>query len=127
MSNLNNKIINKVYLYEAKRTFGQIIFIVFLLLFSLAVFLLIGSIIKSILIEQNTFDFFEILSQNIEVIRKFLVDDFFVFLAEIPKTLIFIFLSFFILLIYLIFRIVKNFKKNKNKVKSIINFWSKKI
>lgn len=127
MNNLNNKIINKVYSYETKRTFGQIIFIVFLSLFSLTAFLLIGSIIKSILIEQNTFDFFEILNQNIEVIRKFLLDDLFVFFAEMPKALIFIFLSFFILLIYIIFCIVKNFKKNKNKVKSIINFWRKKI
>ncbi len=127
MKELNKKIINKVYSFEAKRTLEQIFLRLFLGLFFLLSLLFFGSIIRSILIQQESFDLLLILSQDMEVVRKFLIDDLFIFFNELPKTLLLFFLAALILLFLLIWSMIKNYKKNSNKLRSIISFWKKKI
>lgn len=127
MESLDQKIISKIYSYETKKTFTRIILWVFLAIFFLILSVFLGTVIWGLLIEQESFDFLAILNQDIEVIEKFLVDNLFVFFAEIPKTLIIVFIVIIVLLLFIIYSMIKNYKKNKNKIKSIISFWKKKI
>jgi len=127
MGDLDKKIISKIYLYETKKTFVQIILWSLLAIFFLILSIFFGTVIWGLLIEQESFDFLAILNQDVEVIKKFLFDNIFIFFAEIPKTLIVVFTIIIILLLFVIYGMIKNYKKNRNKIKSIISFWKKKI
>jgi len=127
MTKLNQRIISKIYSYETKRILFYILLRILLFIFFFLSVFFVGSIINSLIIEQESFDFLTILTQDVEVIRKFLIDDLSVFFVEIPKTLIIIFIVILVLLLLLIYGMIKNYRKNKNKIKSIISFRKKKI
>lgn len=120
---LEEKILKKVYRFEAKRTLSEISLksIAFIFL-GLAIFIF-GSILYEILKEQKTFDLFEIFSEDFEVIKKYFFDNVSLIFFEMPKALliiIFFLISFFI---FLLLTMIKNFKKIKNRVKSLLKYF----
>lgn len=120
---LEEKILKKVYRFEAKRTLTEIFLksIAFLFL-GLAIFIF-GSVFYEILKEQKTFDFLEVFSEDLEVVKRYFLDNISLVFFELPKVLLIILLIFTSLFIFLILTMVKNFKKIKNRVKSLLKHW----
>lgn len=124
---LEKKILKKVYQLEAKRTFFEIVLkLITFLFFGLAAFILVD-ILSEILKKQKTFDLLEIFTEDFEVIKKYFFETVYVFYLEIPKIILILFLIFIAIFFYLIYQLIKNYSIIKNKVISLIKFWTKKI
>lgn len=123
MKKLEDKIINKIYSYEAKviliKTILKIItlFIVWLLIF------IFSSAIIEDLLAHNSFDFLQLISEDFEIFRNFIVDAIYVFYLEIPKLLLSILFIVIIILLVLTIHTIINFCKIKNKIKAIFKYW----
>ena len=123
MKNLEKKILKKVYRFDAKRTLCEIFLKSTAFLFlGLAIFVF-GSIFYEILKEQKTFDLLEIFSEDFEVIKRYFFDNISLILFEIPKVLLIFLLIFTFLFIFSTLTLVINFKKIKNRVKSLLKHW----
>lgn len=123
MRKLEKKILKKIYRFEAKRTGAQVFFESIALLFlSLAIFIF-GSVVYEILKEQKTFDLLEIFGEDFEVIKKYFFDNISLVFFELPKVILIFLLIFISLLVFLTLTIIKNFKKIKNRVKSLLKHW----
>lgn len=127
MRKLEEKILKKVYQFEIKRTATEIVLkgLAFIFL-GLAVFLF-GSIFYEIIKEQKTFDLLEIFTEDFEVVKKYFFDNISLFFFELPKVLLIILSIFASLFIFLVLRVVKNFRKIKNKVKSLLKYRKKNL
>lgn len=126
MKNLEDKILKKVYLYETKRTSIEIIVRVILFSILSLLILLFGVVLFEELIEQKTFDLFQIFSENFEVITRYVFDVLYVFYQELPKVISSIFLALIIFIVLCLFIVIKKLKYFKNKIKSLIKFRHKK-
>ncbi len=120
---LEEKIINKVYKLEAKRTFLEVFFKILGVIILLLVIFITSKIIFEIFVEEKTFSLLEIFQENIEVIKKYFFDTVFVFYQETPKLLVLLLIVSFIVLLILLLTIIKNFDKIRNKLKSIYKHW----
>ncbi len=120
---LEEKIINKVYKLEAKRTFLEVFLKILGVIISLLVVFVTSKIIFEIFVEEKTFSLLEIFQENIEVIKKYFFDTVFVFYQETPKLLVLVLVVSFIVLLILLLTIIKNFGKIRNKLKSICKHW----
>ncbi|MEK7495570.1 MAG: hypothetical protein AAB788_02640 [Patescibacteria group bacterium] len=125
MKKLEDKIIRKIYRIEAEKTIGQIISEVslFILLFLSSLF--IFSIIVEILNEQASFDLFDFLRDDFEIIRENFFNNSLLFVQELPLPLTYILIGLSLLLIWLLYVFAKNFNKIKNKLISLYKFWFK--
>jgi len=125
MKKLEEKIIKKIYRMESEKTIGQIISeaSLFILLFLSSLF--IFSVIVEILNEQASFDLFDFLRDDFEIIRENFLNNSLLFVQELPLPLIYILIGLLLLLIWFIYVIVKNSNKIKNKLVSIYKFWFK--
>lgn len=123
MKKLEKKILKKIYQFEVKRTATEIFFKSAAFIFFGLAFFLLGSIFYEILKEQKTFDLFEIFSEDFEVIKRYFLDNIWLVFFELPKILLIILLIFTSLFIFLILTMVNNFKKIKNRVKSLLKHW----
>ncbi len=125
MKKLEEKIIKKIYRMETKKTFGQImaetILIVIISLSSVFMF----SVIVEILNEQASFDLFDFLRDDFETIRFNFLNNSLLFIQELPLPLTYILVGLLLLLIWLLFILIMNFNKIKNKLVSIYKFWFK--
>lgn len=125
MKKLEEKIIKKIYRIEIKKTFGQIvtetILIVIISLSSVFMF----SVIVEILNEQASFDLFDFLRDDFETIRFNFLNNSLLFIQELPLPLTYILVGLLLLLIWLLFILIRNFNKIKNKLVSIYKFWLK--
>ena len=120
MKSLEKKILKKVYFWEAKRTAFDLILKI-ILFFSSGLFLLIlGEIFIEILKEQKTLDLLNFFSEDFEVVKKYFLDNVFIFWLEIPKFLLLLILFFLVLFSLIILTLIKNFSIIKNKIKSLI-------
>lgn len=125
MEKLEDKIINKVYRLETKKTVGQIIVKIFGIIFIALSSLFIFSIIVEIMNEQTSFDLFDFLRDDFEIIKTELINNSLLFIQELPMSLIYVLISLLLLLIWLLYIVIKNFNKIKNKLVSIYKFWFK--
>jgi ABC-type multidrug transport system fused ATPase/permease subunit len=125
MKKLEKKILKKVYFWEAKRTIFDL-FLKMILFFSSGLFLLIfGQIFFEILNEQKTLDLLNFFSEDFEVVKKYFLDNIFIFFFEMPKFLLLLLLLFLAIFSLVILTLIKNFYTLKNKVKSFLNFFKK--
>ena len=125
MKTLENKIIKKIYRMETKKTIGQIIsetVSVTLIIFS-SIF--VFSVIVEILNEQASFDLFDFLRDDFEIIWDNLYNNSLLFIEELPMPLTYVLIGLLLLLIWLLFVIIKNFNRIKNKLISLYKFWFK--
>lgn len=125
MKKLEEKIIKKIYRMETKKTFEQImaetILIVIISLSS--VFML--SIIVEILNEQASFDLFDFLRDDFETIKDYFFNNSLLFIQELPLPLVYILIGLLLFLIWLLFILIKNYNKIKNRLVSLYKFWFK--
>jgi len=125
MKNLEKKILKKVYFWEAKRTVFDLV-LKMILFFSSGLFLFIlGEIFFEILNEQKTFDLLNFFNEDFEVVKKYFLDNIFIFFFEIPKFLLLLILLFLVIFSLISLTLIKNFYILKNKVKSFLKFIKK--
>lgn len=125
MKKLEDKIINKIYKMETKKTIGQIISEAALIIFVVLSSMFIFSVIVEILNEQTSFDLFDFLRDDFETIRDYFFNNSLLFIQELPLPLIYILIGLLLLLIWLLFILAKNSNKIKNKLVSLYKFWFK--
>lgn len=125
MKKLEDKIIKKIYRIETEKTLGRIIgegaLIIFITFSSVFIF----SIIVEILNEQASFDLFDFLRDDFEIIKNNLFNNSLLFIQELPQLLTYILIGLILLLIWLLYILFKNFSKIKNKLVSLYKFWFK--
>lgn len=125
MKKLEKKILKKVYFWEAKKTVFDLV-LKMILFFSSGLFLLIfGQIFFEILDEQKTLDLLNFFNEDFEVVKKYFLDNVFIFFFEMPKFLLLLLLLFFAIFSLVILTLIKNFYILKNKVKSFLKFFKK--
>lgn len=123
MKNLEDKILKKVYQFEANRTLFLIsleLVSILLLVLALVVF---GQVIIEILVEQKTLDLFQLFGEDFEAIRRYFFDTVYILYLEVPKILLLFWLLFLASLSFLTLTLVKNFSKIKNRVVSLLKYW----
>ena len=126
MKKLEDKIIKRVFVFETKKAFIEIV-AKFVLIIALGFFAYIFAlVIIDILHEQAAFDLFQIFSEDMEVVRKYIFEAATTFYHELPKLISIFFLAIFIALAALLFFIVKNFSYFKKRIRAIVKFWLKK-
>jgi hypothetical protein len=125
MKKLEDRIIKKIYRIETEKTIGQIISEVTLIILIILSSIFIFSVIVEILNEQASFDLFDFLRDDFEVIRDNFFNNSLLFVQELPLPLIYILIGLLLLLIWLLYILAKNFNKIKNKLISIYKFWFK--
>jgi len=125
MKNLEKKILKKVYFWEAKRTVFDLVLKI-ILFFSSGLFLFIlGEIFFEILNEQKTLDLLNFFNEDFEVVKKYFLDNIFIFFFEMPKFLLLLILLFLVIFSLICLTLIKNFYIFKNKVKSFFKFIKK--
>jgi len=124
MKKLEDKIIKKIYRMEAEKTIGQIISEVSLTILLILSSLFIFSVIVEILNEQASFDLFDFLRDDFEIIRDNLLNNSLLFIRELPLPLTYILIGLLLSLTWLLYVSAKNFNKIKNKLISLYKFWS---
>jgi hypothetical protein len=125
MKNLEKKILKKVYFWEAKRTVFDLV-LKMILFFSSGLFLFIlGEIFFEILNEQKTLDLLNFFNEDFEVVKKYFLDNIFIFFFEIPKFLLLLILFFLVIFSLICLTLIKNFYILKNKVKSFLKIFKK--
>jgi|SRR3989339_340598 len=125
MKKLEDKIIKKIYRMEAGKTIGQIISEVSLTILLILSSLFIFSVIVEILNEQASFDLFDFLRDDFEIIKENFLNNSLLFFQELPLPLIYILIGLSLLLVWLLYIVIINSNKIKNKLVSIYKFWLK--
>ncbi len=127
MKTLEDKILNKVYKFETKKTVFQVVGQVGgILIFVFLSYLFISVFLEEILY-FNTFDVLKNLTEDFEIAKKTFFDTVFVLYEEMPKeTLLFGIISLVIVFI-LVLIFIKSFVKIRNKLISLLKFWKKII
>lgn len=125
MQKLEDRIINKIYRIETKKTIGQIISEVTLIILILLSSLFIFSVIIEILNEQTSFYLFDFLRDDFDIAKDNFFSNLLLFIQELPLPLTYILIGLILLLIWLLFILLKNFNKIKNKLVSLYKFWFK--
>jgi hypothetical protein len=126
MDKLQKKIINQVYEYETKNIIREVIFKVGgLILFSVVAFIF-GFITFQVLQEQNTFDIFQIFTQDFDVIKENLASVLETLSYELPKFDIVVFVVSLVAVIILIYLLLKNLTTIKRKFRAIIKYKGEK-
>lgn len=108
-NSLDKKIIDRVYQYEKKRTLLTVFKYFFFITIFLIFLIILLTIIYNTLKEQETLDLFDIFQENYVVIKSYIWDVLQLVYEESPKFLIVLTLSFFVLLLLMLFLLKKNF------------------
>ncbi len=122
---IEEKIIKKIYQIETKKTFFDLFSKIFFILLFLSLTLIFFLVVIDILKEQNSFDLLSFFNDDFEVIKKYFFSNLITFYNELPKELTLSLIISITLLLSLIIIFLKNFKKIKNKLKSIYKFYKK--
>ncbi|MBI4973696.1 hypothetical protein HZC27_03750 [Candidatus Roizmanbacteria bacterium] len=125
MKKLEDKIINKMYVLETKKTGLSLITKTILFFFFGLSAIFLTQILVEVFFETGSDNVFEILQEDWQVVAKHGVDIIFSLYQEIPKPLILIiFVSFGISLLALL-TFIKNFGKIRYKVIALSQYWKK--
>lgn len=125
MVNLNEKIIKKVYAFEAKRTGLQIFMTILFLLVTLFLIVAAWQVIWEEVVAERSLDMLDIFQEDIEVIRMYFWEAMQVIYESIPKFNLLILLTALFTVLLLVVLMVKNFAKLKNRIRTIINYRNK--
>ena len=126
MKTLEDKIINRIFRYEARKTILTLVVEFLAILFLILAVIITGQVIFEILNEQQSFDFFQLFGENFEVVKKFFFDTVYIFYLQLPKILVLFWLLFLSGLCFLILTSIKNFTRIKNKINSLLKIWRTK-
>ncbi len=120
---LEEKIINKIYRYETKKTSLKILLegvVLFLLLVSVILF---SIVFVRIIAEQQTVELLHLFEENGEVIRQYLWNTIQTLYYEIPKALLLFIILGISGMIILSLYIVKNYRRAIRRIKLLIKYW----
>lgn len=126
MKKLEKKIIRRVYKLETKRTIAKVVGEIFLVALVASALLFIFSIIIDILNYQSSFDLLDFFKDDFEMVRDYFFNNLSLFVQELPPPLMLVLILLLTILALLMYMLLKNFKKIKNKAVSIYKFWLKK-
>lgn len=126
-NNLERKILRKIYSWEIKKVVFSILIKTLLIFVALIVLLTTVGLTFFSITELKSLDFFNLFQEDFEVVKKYFFDALYVFLLEIPKEYLLIIFITLILLVFIFLKIFKNYYKIRNKIKSFINFFQKKL
>ena len=122
-TNLEKKILKKIYFWELKRTTID-------WLLKISSFLIVGlffyifiDIFFEILSAQKSFDLFAFFTEDFEVIKKYFFENILIFLFEIPKTILLLILVFGLIFTFISIKLIKNWRVYQNKIKSFLKFF----
>ncbi len=123
MKKLEDRIVKKIFVMETKRTLTEIVIrtAMIIVLALLSVFLV--SDIITILVEQQTLDILQLFQEKREVIQKYFGEVMSTLYIEMPKVEIAVTVIIFVLVISCVLLFVKHYKKIKNKVSALKNYW----
>lgn len=125
MKQLEKKIIKKVFRYEIKRiSFELILRTISLGLVGFFSVLMLTSLIQQ-LIDQKTFDLFQLFNEDMEAIITHIDDVFETLGYEIPFDLVFLSIICLVILFILIVLVIQNYKRMMNTLCSIIKLLKK--
>ncbi|EKE15421.1 MAG: hypothetical protein ACD_12C00029G0005 [uncultured bacterium] len=125
MKKLEERIIKNIYRIETEKTIRQIISKIILIIFIIFTSLFIFSIVVEILNEQASFDLFDFLRDDFEIIQNYFISNSLLFIQELPFPLIYILIGLLLLLIWVLYIVIKNSSIIKNKLILIYKFWFK--
>lgn len=121
--NLEDKILDKVYVYEAKLTIAEILVRLGAVLVLGAVIIFVIQVLITTLIEQKTLDLLEIFNEDFEIIKTYFQDVVQIFFEELPKKTVLILLIAVTLFIIGFLTFIKNFARIKRKLKALLGHW----
>ncbi len=126
-NNLEKKILKKVYFWEIKKLVFN--FLIQILLISCGLIILLTTVALTFfsITELKSSDFLNLFQEDFEVFKKYFFDTLYVFSLEIPREYLFIIFITSTFLVFIISKILKNYYKTQNKIKSLINFYQKKL
>jgi hypothetical protein len=125
MKNVENKILKKIYFWEARKITVDFFLKIIVFLSIFLFFLILGEILFEILKEQRSFELLNFFQEDFEVVKKYFFDNVFIFWLEVPK---FLLISLFLSLgisSAVILVVIKNFKIYKNKIKNLYQWFLK--
>jgi hypothetical protein len=126
MKKLEDKIIDKVYVFETKKTLlGTLIKIVSVCLLLAATVSFALVVIKT-LSEQETLSVIDIFQENVQAIHTYLLDVIYVIFVETPKLHLLFFVIGLLVLVIILWTVAKNARKIGNKIRSLTIYWSRK-
>jgi hypothetical protein len=123
---LEEEILKKVYKYEAQRTHKMILSLFLGFMFVQFFIVLTASVLYQTLKEQETLDLLQLFGEDMDIIREYFGDVVYAFWIESPQGLLLTFLILLLTIFGIIFFVVKNYRKIKNRLASINTFFSKK-
>lgn len=125
MKKLEDKIIKKIYRMETKKTIEQIISEAVLVIAITLSTVFVFSVIVEVLNDQASFDLFDFLRDDFEIVRDTLFNNSLLFIQELPLPLIYILIGLLLILSWLIYILIKNYSNIRNKLVSLYKFWTK--
>jgi hypothetical protein len=123
MEKLENKILKKIYSWETKNTIVDMLIKIVSFLFVGFIIWLLSTIIIEILQEQKTFSLMDVFQEDFEVIKKYFFDIVYIFYQETPKIVLFLLIIGVAIIIFVSFKIINNFSKIRNKIRSLLKYW----
>jgi len=126
MKKLEDKIIDRVYVFETKKTLlSAVIKIVSIGMLVIATSTFALVIIET-LNEKETFSVIDIFQENLQAVHTYLLDVVYVFFVEIPKLHALFFIVGLFVLVAVLWVFVKNMTRIRNKVRSLLRYWNRK-
>lgn len=125
-NNLEERIVNRVYRIETKRTTWYVVSRIVLFVLGTVTILILGMVAYDIFVEQGSFDLIDFKGDDFEVINKYFADNLSVFVEEAPKELLLVLALTITGFVYLIHKIRGSYRKMKNKLISIYKFYKKR-
>lgn len=123
MKKIEKEIIKKVYVFETKRTIFELILRLIIIIGAISIGLIFGQLLFAQLNEQQTLDVFQILNEDIQIIKEYWADAVFIIFEETPKDILLIIILSFVIFILAILTLIANFEKIKAKFRSLSKFW----
>ncbi len=122
MSKLDDKIINKVYNFETKRTGKNVLLTA--ILFVVVIFSVITAfqIMLEEVLAEKSLDMLDIFQEDIEVIKMYYGEALHVIYDSVPKFHLIIFISGSIIILFLLILTIFNFSRIRNRIRSIISY-----
>jgi uncharacterized BrkB/YihY/UPF0761 family membrane protein len=127
MEQLEKKILEKVYRFETKRTFIEIVLRLLSILTAIILLLTMFNSLIVQLLQQKTFDVFQLFKEDSETILTNIKDILETLYYEVPKEQILTIILFVIILFVLILLLLNNSQRIKNNIKSLSIYWKIKV
>ncbi len=123
MKKLEDRILKKVYIIEARKTSWSFLSKSLLFLISGFTAFLFTQVLVELFTEERTFNVLEILNDDWEAVSHHLGDIIFVLFAETPKIILLVIVLAVFAASAVVLTFIKNFGKMRHKVNALLRYW----